>query len=247
CKFCDIPYINHVTRKNYRVRSPEKIVGDVKELSKRFGCHHFVITDEALAPKLLDDLADAFEADGSKDYSFTGYARLEPGFTTSLCLRLRRMGIRKLFFGMESAAQETLDHMDKGTKVSEASTVLANCRNAGIAFHLFSIIGFPEESEESARHTFQFFIDTRDIVNHPANSFDIHPFSLDLRTDYFARREEYGALVSPAALAKEFPLAIRHSDWKNTRGLSKERVVELLSKEFYPELRRVYRDYHNTR
>jgi anaerobic magnesium-protoporphyrin IX monomethyl ester cyclase len=247
CKFCDIPYINHVAQKAYRVRSPEKIVGDVKELSQRFGSRHFVITDEALAPKLLDDLAAAFEASGPERYSFTGYARLEPGFTAGLCRRLRQMGMRKLFFGMESAAQETLDHMDKGTNVHEAPAVLRNCRDAGIAFHLFSIIGFPEESEDSARRTFQFFIDHKDIVDHPSNSFDIHPFGLELRTEYFAQREARGVAISPAALAKDFPVGIASDDWINTRGLSMERVSELIEQEFYPHLRRVYRDYHNTR
>jgi len=248
CKFCEIPFINHVAQKNYRVRSPQKIVADVQELSRRFNSNHFVITDEALAPKLLEDLAEAFEhAGGAEHYSFTGYARLEAGFTPELCLRLHRMGLRKLFFGMESAAQETLDKMDKGTKAHEAPTVLSNCRNAGIAFHVFSIIGFPDENEDSARKTFQFFLDNKHIVDHPANSFDIHLFGLELRTDYFNEYESHGIVISQKALTHDFPIGISSRDWTNTRGLSKERVADLIENEFYPQLRRVYREYHNMR
>jgi len=56
CRFCDIPYINHVSRKAYRVRSPERIVADLVAHHRRFGCRHFEFTDEALAPRLLEEL-----------------------------------------------------------------------------------------------------------------------------------------------------------------------------------------------
>ena len=36
---------------------------------------------------------------------FVGYARLEPGFTAAVCRRLHAMGVRKLFFGLESGSQ----------------------------------------------------------------------------------------------------------------------------------------------
>ena len=93
--------------------------------------------------------------------------------------------MRRCFFGLESGAQETLDHMDKGIRVAEVPGILRNCREAGIAFHLFSIVGFPEESESSARKTLKFFLDNRNVVDQPDNSFDIHRFGLDLRTRYF--------------------------------------------------------------
>ena len=118
CKFCDIPFINHISRKAYRVRAPETIAADVRTLAERFGARHFVITDEALSPRLLGRLAEALEPDAAADYRFTGYARLEPGFTPDLCARLKTMGLAKVFFGLESGAQRMLDHMDKGVRSS---------------------------------------------------------------------------------------------------------------------------------
>jgi radical SAM superfamily enzyme YgiQ (UPF0313 family) len=242
CKFCDIPFINHISKKAYRVRSPERIAQDVAALHKRYGVRHFEITDEALAPKLLLRLADALADYSAIQPRFVGYARLEPGFTPEVCRRTYDMGMRKLFFGLESGSQATLDHMQKGIRVDEASAVLRNCSDAGIGFHLFSIIGFPEETEERARETAHFFAEHAEVIDQPRNTFDIHPFSLDLRTDYFENAATFGVAIDADDLAgRDFPIAAPR--WRNTRGLDQTNMVRLLQ-EFHDQLRRTYRAHH---
>jgi anaerobic magnesium-protoporphyrin IX monomethyl ester cyclase len=243
CKFCDIPFINHVSKKPYRVRSPDKIAQDIVTLNERFGCRHFEITDEALPPRLLEKLADELAPHRYRDLSFTGYARLEPGFTPALCDKLADMGVRKLFFGLESGDQATLDHMRKGIRLENVQPVLSNCRDAGILFHVFSIIGFPEETETSARNTLRFFQDNLDIIDHPGNSFDLHPFGLELRTSYFADAGRLGVRVPEELLQKEFVIGVRNG-WSNTRGLSPEEVVQLVVR-YNDILRHTYSRYHN--
>jgi hypothetical protein len=242
CKFCDIPFINHVSPKAYRIRAPERVAADVLELRRRFGCRHFEFTDEALPPRLLAELAGFLAPHRDEDFCFVGYARLEPTFTPELCARLAGMGVKKLFFGLESGAQETLDHMDKGIRVADVPAVLRNCRDAGICVHIFSIIGFPEESEASARKTFQFFQDNVEVIDHPGNSFDIHPFGLELRTRYAEEAGQMLVQIDPRVLAREFVIGVGDR-WTNPRGLSPEQVEVLLG-EFQPLLRRLYRRYH---
>jgi anaerobic magnesium-protoporphyrin IX monomethyl ester cyclase len=244
CKFCDIPYINSISKKSYRVRSPERIIDDLIELQDRFSCNHFEFTDEALSPKLLEKLADSLEPYKERRFRFVGYARLEPGFTPELCKKLARMGLRKIFFGLESGSQETLDHMDKGIKILDVPVVLKNCRDAGINFHVFSIIGFPAETEESARKTYQFFEQNAEIVDHPGNSFDIHPFGLELRTPYFEQAEQMGIQISSDALSDEFIIGVGDK-WINKVGLTHEQVQNLLC-EFYIRLKKIYKRYHST-
>jgi anaerobic magnesium-protoporphyrin IX monomethyl ester cyclase len=244
CKFCDIPFINHVSKKPYRVRSPQKITQDILSLNERFGCRHFEITDEALPPRLLEKLADELEPHAGRQLSFTGYARLEPGFTAPLCAKLARMGMRKLFFGLESGDQATLDHMKKGIRLEHVRPVLEHCRDAGILFHIFSIIGFPEETEARARNTLRFFEDNVDVIDHPGNTFDIHPFGLELRTEYFANADRIGLNIPPEALNKEFVIGIR-SGWSNTRGLSPGEVGRLVN-DYNEVLRRIYGRFHNS-
>jgi hypothetical protein len=242
CKFCDIPFINHISKKAYRVRTPERVAQDVAKLHERYGARHFEITDEALAPKLLLRLADALDDYPAIQPQFVGYARLEPGFTPEVCRRVYEMGIRKLFFGLESGSQATLDHMDKGIRVDDAAVVLRNCSDAGIAFHLFSIIGFPEETADRARETAQFFVDNAAVIDQPRNTFDIHPFSLDLRTEYAEHAASFGVEIDTQDLAgRDFPVtAIR---WDNQRGLGESDVAQLLE-EFHGQLRQTYRTYH---
>jgi hypothetical protein len=171
---------------------------------------------------------------------------LEADFTPEVCKRLARLGMKKLFFGLESASQRTMDHMDKGTQAHLVPQILRNCRQAGVNFHLFSIIGFPEEDEASARETLQFFMDNQPIIDHPGNTFDIHPFSLELRTAYYEEREQLGIRIKPEALQRDFIIGMAPQDWENTRGLGGEAVERLLHKEFYPALKQAYTRYHNT-
>jgi hypothetical protein len=242
CKFCDIPYINHISKKAYRIRSPQQVAADVAGLHQRYGARHFEITDEALAPKLLLRLADALDDYPELDARFVGYARLEPGFTPEVCQRVYEMGVRKLFFGLESGSQATLDHMQKGIRIDDAQIVLRNCSDAGIAFHLFSIIGFPEETEERAHETIDFFVNNARTIDHPRNTFDIHPFSLDLRTDYFENAPSFGIAIDSSDLTeRDFPVTAMR--WANPRGMDAATVDRLLS-QFHAQLTRTFGTYH---
>ena len=244
CKFCDIPYINHISKKAYRLRPLELIAADILELNRRFDCRHFEFTDEALSAKLLEGLAEELSPYRDQRFCFVGYARLEPSFTLRCCQKLAQMGMKKLFFGLESGAQETLDHMDKGIRVTDVPAVLKNCSEAGINFHIFSIVGFPEESEQSARQTCRFFQENNSIIDNPGNSFDIHPFGLELRTRYFEEAENMGVLIAAEELAKEFVIGVGDS-WTNTRGVTKAQVESLLE-EFHCLMRQIYCRYHAT-
>jgi anaerobic magnesium-protoporphyrin IX monomethyl ester cyclase len=237
CKFCDIPSINSVSRKKYRVRSPERIAADLVALQQRHGARHFLITDEALSPRLLLAIGEALGP--ASDLRFTGYARLEREFTAGVCERLRGMGVRKLFFGLESGSQTPLDRVRKGIRVEDARAVLRNCAHAGIAFHVFSIVGFPEETEELAEETLNFFLKQESLFRDPRHSFDVHPFSLDQRTEFADSPQRYGSEIDADDMAtRDFPLAVPR--WRNLRGMSQTQTHALLER-FQTTLRERYK------
>ena len=227
CRFCDIPYINRVAPRPYRRRTASQVAQDIASLWHRYDARHFVITDEALAPRFLLDIGDALADHPEVDPRLVGYARFEPGFDAETCRKLRRAGVRRLFFGLESGSQRMLDHMDKGVRVEVAHQVVRNCADAGIGFHLFSMVGLPEEERADADETLQFFVDEAAVIDHPRNTMDIHRFSLDLRTAYFEEAERFGIEVDRTALAAvDFPLDA--PAWRLSRGLDDAQVDELI-------------------
>ncbi|MFF4673166.1 B12-binding domain-containing radical SAM protein [Streptomyces sp. NPDC001279] len=227
CRFCDIPHINRVAPRPYRTRPPAVVAEDIARLTESHGCRHYEITDEALSPRFLLRLGEAL-AERDLDVSLVGYARLEPGFDAATCERLAAMGVRKLFFGLESGSQRMLDHMDKGVRLPVASQVLRAVHEAGICLHLFSMVGFPQETEQDAQRTLSFLLDHADVLADPRHSFDVHGFSLDLRTDYFEQADRFGIEMDAEELAgADFPLSVR--SWTSAGGLSTQRAQQLVA------------------
>lgn len=227
CTFCDIPFINRVSPKRYRARSADKLAADIDALARKHGCRHFLLADEALPPRVLDRIADALEPLDRSNLAFSGYARLEPGFTKPLCEKLARAGLRRIYFGLESADQRTLDRMHKGIRIENAAIVLDNCRNAGIRFHVFSMIGFPGEPHESARRTIDFFQSNAELFDDPGNTFDIHELEILTDTPYFSQPDKFGIRINAAVEGRDFLFGVG-TDWENTDGLTRAEVAALL-------------------
>jgi anaerobic magnesium-protoporphyrin IX monomethyl ester cyclase len=227
CTFCDIPFINRVSPKRYRTRPAEKLAADIDALARKHDCRHFLLADEALPPRVLDRIADALEPLHRPDLVFSGYARLEPGFTKQLCDKLARAGLRRLYFGLESADQGTLDRMHKGIRIENAAAVLHYCRDAGIRFHVFSMIGFPLEHHDSAGRTIAFFKDNAELFDDPGNTFDIHELEILTDTPYFSQADKFGIRIDASIEGRDFLFGIG-TNWENTDGLTRAEVAALL-------------------
>jgi len=68
---------------------------------------------------------------------------------------MQRAGFRFLLFGLESANQETLDRLKKNITVEEIISSCRMARQAGLYPHVTIMFGFPWESYEHARRTFE--------------------------------------------------------------------------------------------
>jgi len=65
---------------------------------------------------------------------------------------LRRAGFRMLLFGVESANQQTLDNVSKGTK-ADAIKYVIKAHLSGIECHIAVMFGYPWETEKEADNT----------------------------------------------------------------------------------------------
>lgn len=66
--------------------------------------------------------------------------------------RMKQAGFRMLLFGLESANQETLDRIGKGTKVSDVKYI-KKAAEAGLEPHIALMVGFPWETEADTIRT----------------------------------------------------------------------------------------------
>lgn len=70
--------------------------------------------------------------------------------------KLADTGCIQVFVGAESASQDTLDYMQKGTKVSDYYRLMDLANEVGVGLRMSFIVGFPEESERSVCETLDF-------------------------------------------------------------------------------------------
>ena len=65
--------------------------------------------------------------------------------------------------------------IDKGTVVEDMSTVLSDSASAGIKNHLFTIIGFPSETEQELEETMSFLYENRNSIHGiHSGEFELH-------------------------------------------------------------------------
>lgn len=130
------------------------------QLARRCKAELFHFTDNEIAPLYLRGMAE--HSSGIPWYGFARFSRalLDPGF----CHALAASGCRMLQLGLESADQQVLDAMGKGTELAKIDQILENLAMAGIGTFLYVLFGTPSEDLSAARKTRDFLADRADLI-----------------------------------------------------------------------------------
>ena len=238
CAFCDHGYGYH---KEYRVRSPERVVADLFDLAGQYNTEYFSFADEAISPHYFEKLCDQVIASGL-DVTWFAHVRAEKGFTPHLCKKLYRSGCRMLLFGIESGCQKILDSMDKGTTTERAEKILRACRDAGLWNHTFLFFGFPGETAEDAQETIHFVCENKEVIN----SVGCSTF-LCGKYSRICCEKEFEPVID--VLKNQEDLAIWH-DYHVKKGLTpkeaskmRERLQKVLQNVYPPPLELICREH----
>ncbi len=216
CVFCTL---YKVIGPGYRQRNVQRILDDIETVTTRYGSSYVYFVVEDMPPVLFRALPDALRSRGL-DIRWWTDARLERNlYTEELCRDLHASGCRRIAFGFESASQRVLDLMDKGTAIAEAGSIIENVSNAGIAVVLYTMIGFPTETEEEARSTLAwirahqkniqevslriFYIDLLSTVYHDPARFQITRVLADDTKDYQVYYDHESGVGMDRASARE--------------------------------------------
>lgn len=226
CTFCTIPYASHG---KYRILEIDHIYEIMRDLADKYNTKYFTFVDETFAPNTMRKIADKL-IENNADFLWYGETRFTKGFTKEFCDHIYKGGCRKIQFGLESAVQRVLDKMKKNTKVEWIEPTLLNCFEAGIAVHLFFMIGFPTEERHEALHTLNFtrrMLDiSRNVYNNPHTTRGFGSFGLDKYSGVWLNPDEYGVkLIDPG---EDFDLALS-LDYEATIGLTAEEADEIVA------------------
>jgi radical SAM superfamily enzyme YgiQ (UPF0313 family) len=159
CAFCSITSFYREGRGArggpvLRLRSPQNVAAEMALLWARAGgravfCFH---DDTLLLPRPEDSLRRLRELRAALDrhgvdassVALVGKSRPD-SLTPELARQLRRLGVIRLFVGVENAAQPGADHLGRGVRVEQTHRALEACRAAGI-FCCYNLLIFEPQA-----------------------------------------------------------------------------------------------------
>jgi anaerobic magnesium-protoporphyrin IX monomethyl ester cyclase len=161
CGFCNVGYGGPGA---FGQLDADLVVEHMLALQAKYGARHIFFADEAMTPRNLKVMSARLAEEGAPVH-WCGCARFDAALTRDLLERMAQGGCRMLLFGLETAAERTIQRMVKGTKLPEMSRILRDSAAAGIWNHTFFFFGFPGETMAEAQETVNFVYAHQDAIH----------------------------------------------------------------------------------
>lgn len=156
CNFCSI----HLTMgRPFRYRSPENVVGELKELIDKYGVQQIDFEDDNLTcdNRRMDRICDLIVENNLKFEWYTPNGVRADTLDENLLRKMRRSGCRELWFAPESGSQRVVNEIiEKRINLKVIERMVELCTKVGISSNCFFILGFPGESREEVWQTISF-------------------------------------------------------------------------------------------
>ena len=124
CSFCDIVGLYGISKgKRWRRRSVKNLADELESLVKRFNTRHFIFNDDQFlvkgksAYRLVDEFASELER-RNLDIEFELMCRADT-VTRKVMQRLKDVGLKRVFLGLESFDEKQLKRMNKRISVRQ--------------------------------------------------------------------------------------------------------------------------------
>ena len=161
CGFCNVGYGGG---KGFYPLPVDQVMQQIETLRQKYGVRRIFFADEAIPPRSLRLLSTQLSTQGSP-IDWCGCARFERVLSKSLLEAVSRGGGRMLLFGLETASERMIGHMDKCTQLETMSRILEESAQAGIWNNTFYFFGFPTETVEDAQDTIDFMYAHQDSIH----------------------------------------------------------------------------------
>ena len=156
CNFCSI--FLHMGRQ-FRFQSPDYVVRHVKLLVEKYRVEliHFEDDNMTLYKKRFEDILDGWIENGLKFKWDTPNGVRADALNMEMLEKCKLTGCQYLIVGVESGNQNVVNNVvQKQLDLKNVVKAAELCKEAGIPLEAFFIVGFPGETIENMRETFEF-------------------------------------------------------------------------------------------
>jgi radical SAM superfamily enzyme YgiQ (UPF0313 family) len=153
CNFCTT---SRILGKQYRVRSPKNIGHELEVLKREYGADSFTFYDDTLTldKKRLYDICDEIKS-RKINIPWDCQTRVDQ-ISEEMFAKMKATNCQQVFFGAESGCQTILNAVNKRTTVEQNEAAIKMAKKAGLFVAISIIIGYPGETAEMRKETFEF-------------------------------------------------------------------------------------------
>lgn len=159
CTFCLWPQT--VGGHNYRVRSPENVIEEIRWIQKHMPEVQEIMFDDDTFTDLRPRAEEIALGLGKLGVTWSCNAKANVPYETLKIMK--ENGLRLLLVGYESGDDQILLNIKKGVRTDIARRFTEDCRKLDITIHGTFILGLPGETQKTIQKTIQF---AKDINPH---------------------------------------------------------------------------------
>ena len=155
CTFCST---NDFFRRNFRLRSPARVLRDMRAIAEKYSITHFDLVHDMFTvdKRRVAAFCEAMVASG-EGFTWSCSARTDCVDEPLLDLMVRS-GCRSVFFGVEAGSRRMQKIIDKHLDPQRAEEIIDIAEKLGLSTTISLITGFPEEGWEDVRETLRIFM-----------------------------------------------------------------------------------------
>ena len=166
CTFCHYVYWDDP----YRVRNPKLVMEEIRRNVEKYGANYIAFWDDLSfsslthAEKMADAILESglkFNWDAAVRVDLFGNPKIPLERRLAVAQKMKASGCVAAGFSLESGDDAILDMMNKKIKADYFTEQIRVLREAGIACNTSVVFGYPIETKETIRKTFQMCLEAK--------------------------------------------------------------------------------------
>jgi|GEM_PF-441230 len=213
CTFCVTPFLSN---RRMRYHSFERVLGEMAFLNSR-GVRRFWLADPLFSANRAR-LVTLLQAIASHGIEAEIWCETRADLVDEELLGLmKRAGVVRLAFGLESSSPEVLENIKKQQEIDQFTKAVQDAKGLGIEVDLLHMYGLPGDTLSSVMHTFEyirrsgFFFEGNTV----GNAYRLYFGSEDSRDP-----AAHGFIIPDEVLDPRYPPYLSAGSHVRTRGIS---------------------------